>query len=142
MTFDQWLSLGIWLSAATSVALLAVGLQVPVRLGWRDDLAKLTLANRRLMWGYATFVALTFVGFGVVTALLHGQMLAGDHEAGVVATLMAIWWTARIAHDGISLRHAPWPSGAQYVAAHALLLVGFMGMAAVYWTVSIRALAR
>jgi hypothetical protein len=68
-------------------------------------------------------------------------MLAGDREAGVIAALMAVWWSARLALDGISLRHAPWPSGAIYVVAHALLLVGFTGMAAVYWTVSIRALA-
>jgi hypothetical protein len=75
---DHWLSLGIRLSAATSLALLLVGLQVPSRLGWREDLAKLTAPNRRLMWGYATFVALTFVGFGVVTIALHDPMLAGD----------------------------------------------------------------
>lgn len=141
MTFDQWLSLGIWLSAATSMGLLAVGLQVPVRLGWREDLGRLTVANRRLMWGYATFVALTFVGFGAVTAMLHDQMLTGDHEAGVIATLMAVWWTARLALDGISLRHAPWPPGGRYVVAHAVLLLGFAGMAGVYWTVSLRALA-
>ena len=140
MTFDQWLSLGIWLSAATSLALLPVGLQVPARLGWREDLAKLTVANRRLMWGYATFIALTFVGFGVVTLALHGQMLAGDREAGVIAALMAVWWTARLALDAISLRHAPWPPGARYVVAHALLLAGFTGMAAVYWTVFARAI--
>ena len=140
MTFDQWLSLGIWLSAATSLALLPVGLQVPIRLGWREDLAKLTEANRRLMWGYATFIALTFVGFGVVTLALHSQMLAGDREAGVIAALMAVWWTARLALDAISLRHAPWPSGARYAVAHALLLVGFTGMAAVYWTVFTRAI--
>jgi hypothetical protein len=141
MMLEQWLSLGIWLSATTSLALLAVGLQVPVRLGWREDLAKLSVANRRLMWGYATFVALTFVGFGVVTAMLHDQMLAGDREAGVIATLMAVWWTARLVLDGISLRHAPWPPGARYVVAHAALLLGFVGMAAVYWAVSLRALA-
>jgi len=140
MTFDQWLSLGIRLSAATSLSLLLVGLQVPGRLGWREDLAKLTDPNRRLMWGYATFVALTFVGFGVVTVVLHDPMLAGDREAGVIAGLMAVWWTARLALDAISLRHAPWPAGIGFAVAHVLLLVGFVGMAAVYWTVCARAL--
>lgn len=140
MTIESLLSVGLWVAAGTSAALLGVGLQVPIRYRWRQQMKQLDRFTAKVFWGYAGFVAMTLVAFSVITALLHEAMLTGEQSAVVIAGFMGVWWTTRLVIDVFWYRHRDWPAGLRYVLAHGMLIVGFAGLAVVYWTVVIRAI--
>ena len=140
MTIESLLDLGLWVAAGTNAALLGVGIQVPIRFRWRQQMRQLDPFTAKVFWGYAGFVAMTLVAFAVITALLHDSMLTGERSAVVIAGFLAVWWTARFGIDVIWYRHNDWPVGISYLFAHGLLITGFAGLAIVYWTVVIRAL--
>ncbi len=104
-TFTDWLSLGLWLAAAGHFCILFASFQVPSRLGWKDDLAKLTPFNRKLMWVYAGTTLMTIIAFGILTLFLHDEILRGDRAALALATFVAVFWTMRITVDTFYYKH-------------------------------------
>jgi alginate O-acetyltransferase complex protein AlgI len=60
------IDLALWLAGAGHFVILVASAQVPARMGWRDDLAKLSPMNRKLMWTYGAFTVLTILAFGVL----------------------------------------------------------------------------
>lgn len=133
-------SLALWLAGAGHFVILVASAQVPSRLGWREDLAKLTPFNRKLMWTYGGFTVLTIIAFGVLTLVLHDEFLRGDRAALGLAAFIGIYWTARILVDLLYFGHSGWPRGRLFVAGHALLLALFGALAATYVVVFVRGL--
>jgi len=126
------IDLALWLAGAGHFVILIASAQVPKQLGWRDDLAKLTPFNRKLMWTYGGFTVLTILAFGVLTLVLHDELVRGDRAALALAAFIGVYWTARIAVDLFYFGHAGWPRGRAFVAGHALLLALFGALAATY----------
>ena len=126
------LDLALWLAGAGHFVILFASFQVPARLGWREDLAKLTPFNRKLMWTYGGFTVLTIIAFGVLTLVLHDEILRGDRAALALAGFIGIYWTARILVDLFCFGHSGWPRGRAFVLGHALLLGLFAALAATY----------
>ena len=135
--FAPLLSLALWLAGIGHFCILLASVQVPGRLGWKEDLATLTPFNRKLMWVYAGTTLVTIVAFGIMTLALHQQFLARDRAAVVLAAFIAVFWTARILVDGLYFSHEDWPKGAAFVVGHALLTTLFVALAATYWMVVI-----
>lgn len=131
------MSLALWLAGAGHFCVLGASFQVPRRLGWKDDLPKLTPFNRKLMYVYGGFTVLTIVAFGVLTLLLHDEMLIGERAATALAVFIAVYWTARIGVDFLYYEHKDWPKGRQFVVGHALLVALFFALAVTYWSVLI-----
>ena len=77
-TLLEWMSLALWLAGAGHFVVLIASFQVPYRLGWKEDLTKLTSFNRKLMWVHGGFAVYTIISFGVLTLLLHNEMLQGN----------------------------------------------------------------
>lgn len=125
-------SLALWLAGAGHFVILVASAQVPSRLGWREDLAKLTPFNRKLMWTYGGFTVLTIVAFGVLTLVLHDEILRGDRAALALAAFIGIYWSVRILVDLLYFGHSGWPRGRVFVAGHALLLALFAALATTY----------
>lgn len=140
MTVDLLFDLGLWVAAGTSAALLGVGVQVPIRYRWRQQMRELDRFTAKVLWGYTGFVGMTLLAFAGITVLLHDSMLAGERSAAVIAGFMGVWWTVRLGVDVIWYRHRDWPDGLRYLIAHAVLITGFTGLAVIYWTVVLRAL--
>jgi hypothetical protein len=69
---------------------------VPSRLGWEEDLDKLTAFNRKLMWVHGGFAILTIIAFGALTLALHDEMLRGEKAALYLAAFIGIYWTTRV----------------------------------------------
>jgi hypothetical protein len=132
------IDLALWLAGAGHFVILVASAQVPSRLGWREDLAKLTPFNRKLMWTYGGFTALTILAFGVLTLVLHKELLRGDRAALALAAFIGIYWTARILVDLLYFGHSGWPRGRAFVAGHALLLGLFGALAGTYLGLVIR----
>ena len=137
---ENLLSYALWLAGAGHFCVLVASAQVPARLGWQTDLAKLTPFNRKLMWTYGGFTVLTILAFGILTLALHSEMMRGDRAALGLAGFIGIYWSARIAVDAMYFRHSDWPKGVLFVVGHALLTTLFVGLAATYLGLVARAL--
>ena len=141
-TCEHLLNLALWLAGVGHFCVLGASVQVPARLGWKEDLPKLTPFNRKLMIVYSGFTVLTIASFGVLTLLLHQEMRHGERAATALAIFIAVYWTARIAVDFLYYENKDWPKGAQFVAGHILLTSLFFALAITYWAVPILKLMR
>ena len=126
------LSIALWIAGIGHFCVLIASFQVPSRLGWKEDLAKLTPFNRKLMWVHGGFAVLTIIAFGVLTLTLHGEMLRGDRAAIALAAFIGIYWTTRLVVDFAYYEHKDWPTGRAFVTGHAMLTLLFVCLAATY----------
>ena len=126
---DGIFSLALWLSGAGHFCVLVASFQVPVRLHWREELQKLSPFNRKLMWVHGAFAVLTIIAFGVLTLVLHGEMLRGDRAALGLALFIGLHWASRIAVDFLYYDHSDWPQGKGLIVGHILLTLLFMYLA-------------
>jgi RsiW-degrading membrane proteinase PrsW (M82 family) len=137
-TTEEWLSLALWLAGAGHFVLLIASFQVPYRLRWREDLAKLTSFNRKLMWVHGGFAVYTIVSFGVLTLLLHDELLSDQRAAVALSLFIGIYWLLRIIVDFTYYSNADWPPGKGFVIGHLLLTLLFVFLSATYLAVSLR----
>jgi alginate O-acetyltransferase complex protein AlgI len=132
---ERFFGLLLWLAGGAHFVILCASFQVPSRLHWKEDLAKLMPFNRKLLWVQSSFTVLTIIAFGSLTLTLHNEMLRGDRAAVALACFIAVYWTARILVDAFYFSHDDWPKGKQFVAGHVLLTSLFTALAASYWAV-------
>jgi len=141
---ERLFDLDLWLVGAAHFVILFASFQVPYRLGWKQDLKHLTSFNRKLLWVQGGFTVLTIIAFGVLTLVLHTELLRGDRAALGLTCFIGIYWTARILVDAFYFSHADWPKGTAFVVGHILLTSLFFVLAASYlglfiWHVWLRA---
>ena len=123
----------LWLAGAGHFVILFASFQVPVRLGWKQDLAQLKPFNRKLLWVQGGFTVLTIIAFGALTLALHTELLRGDRAAMGLACFIGSYWTARIFVDALYFSHEDWPQGRQFIIGHFLLTGLFVALAGSYW---------
>jgi len=140
MIFHHPLDLALWLAGFGHFLILIASVQVPGKLGWKEDLAKLRPFNRKLLWVQGSFTVLTIIAFGSLTLALHWELLRGDRAAIGLAAFIAVYWTSRICVDALYFSHSDWPRGEQFVIGHILLTSLFVFLAATFWTVVLRTL--
>jgi len=136
-TVEYWISLALWLAGAGHFCVLIASFQVPYRLRWKDDLAKLTSFNRKLMWVHGGIAVYTIVSFGVLTLLLHDEMLRGERPALALTAFIGIYWLLRVVVDFTYFEHADWPKGRTFVAGHVLLTLLFVFLLVTYLGVAV-----
>ncbi len=122
----------LWLVGAGHFVILLASFQVPFRLRWKQDLQSLMPLNRKLLWVQSGFTVLTIVAFGLLTLVLHQELLRGDRAALALAVFIGIYWTARILVDAFYFSHSDWPTGNQFVVGHILLTSLFLTLATSY----------
>jgi hypothetical protein len=142
---ERFFNLDLWAVGAAHFLILFASFQVPFRLRWREDLKQLMPFNRKLLWVQSGFTVLTIIAFGVLTFVLHAEMLRGDRAALGLACFIGIYWTSRILVDAFYFSHVDWPKGAAFVVGHILLTCLFVVLAASYlglfvWQVWLRRL--
>jgi hypothetical protein len=137
-TLQHLLGIALWLAGAGHFIILIASFQVPYRLRWKEDLRSLAPFNRKLLWVQGSFTVLTILAFGILTLLLHAEMLRGDRAAIALAAFIAVYWTARVLVDVLYFSHSDWPKGALFVIGHTLLTFLFCALAFTYWTLILR----
>jgi len=129
---ERFFDFELWLVGGAHFVILFASFQVPYRLGWKQDLQQLMPFNRKLLWVQSGFTVLTIIVFGVLTLVLHSELLGGDRAALGLACFIGIYWTARILVDALYFSHADWPKGTAFILGHALLTFLFFVLAASY----------
>jgi len=132
LNLARFFDVDLWLAGAGHFVILAASFQVPYRLRWKEDLTQLMPFNRKLLWVQSSFTVITIVAFGILTLVLHSEMLRGDRAALALVAFIGIYWTARILVDTFYFSHSDWPKGTQFAIGHALLLALFYFLAASY----------
>ena len=140
---ERFFDVDLWLAGAGHFLILAASFQVPVRLRWKQDLKELMPFNRKLLWVQSGFTVLTIIAFGLLTLLLHAELLRGDRAALGLDLFIGLYWFSRILVDAFYFSHEDWPKGNQFVIAHILLTSLFSALAASYlglfvWNVWLR----
>jgi hypothetical protein len=138
---EEVFSTALWLAGIGHFCVLIASFQVPSRLGWKEDLQKLTSFNRKLMWVHGGFAVLTIIAFGALTLALHAEMLRGDRPALGLALFIGVYWALRIAVDFLYYDHKDWPRGGVFMIGHIFLtsLFGYLAitnLGLVIWKVS------
>jgi len=128
----SFFNLDMWLAGTAHFVILCASFQVPYRLRWKEDLQSLIPFNRKLLWVQSGFTVLTIVAFGVLTMLLHQELLRGDRAALALACFIGFYWTARILVDFFYFHHEDWPKGRMFVVGHTLLTLLFLFLASSY----------
>jgi len=134
---QEWLGLALWLAGAGHFCVLIASFQVPYRLRWKEDLAKLTSFNRKLMWVHGGFAVYTIIAFGAMSLTLHEEMLRGDRAALALASFIGFYWLLRIFVDFAYYAHRGWPSGKLFRIGHALLTSLFVFLSSSYLSVAL-----
>ena len=122
-------SVALWLAGAGHFAVLIASFQVPSRLHWKEDLAQLTPLNRKLVWVYGGFTVLTIVAFGLLTLVLHEELIRGDRAALGLALFIGVYWTLRILVEVFYYDSTDWPRGRGMMAGRILLTLLFIYLA-------------
>ena len=123
----------IMLAGLAQLGLVGVGSQVPRAFRWKEDLARLGQANRRLFWVYGFFIVLANVGFGAVSLAYAGEIAAGRGLAGGFALFLGVYWTARLVTQYAVFNTPDFPAeGRRPLVKHGMGLL-FLVMSAVYY---------
>ena len=69
---------------------------VPFVLDWRAALAPLHPFLRKLVWVYGAFIAMTVLGFGLISLTQADGLSAGTPLARAVCGLIGAFWLARL----------------------------------------------
>ena len=129
---ERFFDAALWLAGAGHFVILCASFQVPSRLAWKKDLQSLMPFNRKLLWVQSGFTVLTIIAFGVLTLVLHQELLRGDRAAMGLACFVGVYWTSRVLVDAFYFSHADWPKGRAFTAGHILLTSLFTSLAVIY----------
>lgn len=129
---ERFFNIDLWVVGAGHFVILSASFQVPYRLRWKADLQQLMPFNRKLLWVQSGFTVLTIIAFGILTLVLHNEMLRGDRAASALACFIGVYWTVRILVDAFYFSHADWPKGTTFTLGHVVLTLLFLALAASY----------
>lgn len=132
----------LWVLPAMQLSVLMASYQVPRRLNWHEELARLSPFNRKLMWTYAFFIVSSVIGFGILTIALHGAFMRGETAAIGVACFMSCFWVLRLLFDTFYYSSDDWPAGEIFKVGHALLNALFVFLVLGYGSVAVWGLLR
>jgi len=137
-----YFDLALWCAAAGNFCTMGAGLQVPHRLHWREELAKLTNFNRKIFLNYAAYVLLMINSFGIMTVVLHDDLMAGGRPAIALAILMGGFWGLRVLVDMFWFKNEDWPKGPEFIIGHTCLTALFVALTATYLGLAVWHLCR
>ena len=134
-SFDWWFSLCLWLGSVGHFCILGASFQVPHRLGWKEDFASLSRFNRKIFWTYGAFIVLCITSFGILTGVLHEELLRADRAAVALSCFIGVFWLARIGTDLWYFKHDDWPQGWEFELGHVALTCLFSALMIVFGVV-------
>ena|SRR5438445_8130043 len=125
------------LAGVGQLLLVAASPAIPIVLGWRAELAHCRPLTREVFWTWATYVWLTHLAFGLLSTLGAGLLVERTMLARLVCGFIGTWWGARLVIQFTYFDRTAAPPGRIYRVAEATLVLLFVVLTAVYWTVAL-----
>jgi len=132
-----YVNLVLWSLPVMQISVLMASYQVPKRLNWHEELARLSPFNRKLMWTYAIFIVTTVISFAGLTLGLHNSFMKGETAAIGLAGFMSGFWILRLVFDTVYYKTEDWPEGIDLQVGHALLNALFVYLVLGYGVVAV-----
>lgn len=128
---------GLILGGVFHLLVLCASVQVPGKLGWREEFQKLSNLNRKVFWTYGGYI-FSIIVFMSATSFLLSQQNFQTLSASVLlwTVFIALFWWARVLTDFFYMNHNDWPKGPLFSVGHVCLSTLFMTMAVLYSVLS------
>jgi hypothetical protein len=114
------------------VALGLAHVVLPMALGWRWDLASLTLINRQVAYVHLAFIGVICVLLGLLS-LTQPEALLGDRPLGhAVLAGLVVFWGLRLAIQLVVFDRRSWPGASAGAVVHLAALATWTYLTGVY----------
>ena len=90
------LELLVFIGGVLHFGILLASAMVPKVLDWKASLDKLDGLSRQLVWVHGAFIVLVIIGFGLLSILFAGDLVAGSPLARGVCLFISLFWAARL----------------------------------------------
>ena len=110
------------------------------RLGWREELQRVSLLTRQIFWVHTGFLMLVLAGFGVVSLACAEELLAGTRLSRIVLGGLAVFWAVRWYCQFFIYRPELWRGDPFKTRVHAGFGMLWTFLAGVYGTAFLRLL--
>lgn len=102
------------------------------RLGWREELQRVSLLTRQIFWVHAGFLMLTLAGFGSLSLLCADDLLTRSPLARAVLGGLSVFWAVRWYCQFFVYRAELWRGNSVNTIAHILFALLWTFLTAVY----------
>jgi hypothetical protein len=133
------LGLCLRIVAIAQIMLAGLSLGLPRMLGWKPDIARMSLLVREVFEIHSWFIALTLVIWGVLTWQFASEMAA--HASPLTSWLCAaigFFWGLRTVLQWAHYSASHWRGNAPRTVIHWTLTFGYGAWAAVYFLAAFR----
>jgi hypothetical protein len=114
------LELHLRIAGALLLLLAAAHPFFPKQLGWRDDLAKLTLLNRQIFLVHVGFIVLILVLFGALALFFAADLVAPSRLATAVLAGLTLFWGLRLVTQQLIYDRSLWRGNRRNTILHIL----------------------
>jgi len=104
----------------------------PKELGWKEDLAKLTLLNRQVFLVHTGFIMLILVLFGVLALGFTADLVAASRLAAAVLGGLTLFWGSRLITQQFIYDRALWRGNRRNTILHILATLFWIYLTAVF----------
>jgi hypothetical protein len=104
----------------------------PGRLGWKEDLARLTPLNRQIFLVHTFFIVLVVTMMGILSLAFAGELLAPSPLARVVLAGLTLFWGARLVVQWFVYDKSLWKGNRLNTVVHVVFTVLWTYLTAVY----------
>lgn len=131
------LQLMLTLAGIGQIGVGAASLGVPRALGWREQTSRLRPLTRQVFWTYASYICMTNLLMGLLSALAPAWLLDGTPLARAVCGYIAAYWGVRLVLQFTYYDRSDAPKGLIYELAHWGFSAAFGYFAGVYGWVAV-----
>jgi hypothetical protein len=114
------LELHLRIAGALLLLLAAAHFLFPQQLGWKEDLAKLTLLNRQIFLVHVGFIMLILVLFGALAFFFAGDLVAPSRLAKAVLAGLTLFWGLRLLTQHFIYDRSLWRGNRRNTILHIL----------------------
>ncbi|HEX9941152.1 MAG TPA: hypothetical protein VGG03_03990 [Thermoanaerobaculia bacterium] len=128
------MSLEVHLRIAGALLLLLAAAHplFPKQLGWKEDLAKLTLLNRQIFLVHVGFIVLILVLFGTLALFFAGDLVAPSRLAAAVLAGLTVFWGLRLLTQQLVYDRSHWRGNRRNMVIHILATLLWTYLTAVF----------
>jgi hypothetical protein len=126
------LELHLRIAGTLLILLAAAHLFFPKELGWKEDLAKLTLLNRQIFLVHVGFIVLILLLFGTLALAFAPDLVAPSRLAKAVLGGLTLFWGLRLITQQFVYDRSLWLGNRRNTVLHILASLLWCYLTAVF----------
>lgn len=108
------------------------------KLGWREELQRVSLLTRQIFWVHTGFLMLVLSGFGLVSLVCTDELLTASRLSRIVLGGLAVFWGVRLYCQFFVYRPELWRGDEFKTRAHVGFALLWFTLAGVYGAAFLR----